>query len=747
MVRLVNSAFIHGTAPHPSIPLERFLPPLPDGMIQKWIENQVPKGSWVMDPFGNSPTLALELARAGYRVLVTANNPINSFILSILAQSPSKENLLEALAKLGNSNYGEQTMEQYIHSLYSVRCAQCNEPLEATSFLWHKEEELPFAFLGVCPACGKEGEQILSIEAKATIPGLPSLGLHHARALESITPIDDPLRVQVEAALSCYLPRPLVILQLLLNKLPLLDIPDNQKELLVALLLSACDVGNSLWSHPITNSRRRQLTVPPLFEERNLWHALVDSVDLWADKGSAISLKEWPFHPPLSGGISLFKGRFRELEPQPEKDSIKALVAIPPRPNQAFWTLSAVWTGWLFGKNAVLPIKSTLTRQRYDWSWHTNALHSVFDLFHEYVSPGTPFYMLILESEHNFVTASMLAASSANFELISIAQSGESDITQSVWVESSTTPQPFDPVVFHNYGKQAGVAYLTERAEPSSYETLHTAILTGLCRGQLLSDTYEVFKDPILTELYRQTDSIILDTDHFIRFGGGTASLDSGLFWLNDPQHLEKTLSDRVEKTIKEELQSAHEVKDDDLQDIVNSSFPGLFTPERELVRSCLESYADASVNKFMSWRLRENEIELHRKKDVEEILRKLDEIASVLKFKMIEENKSIKWLSEGGEAIYSLFVTSDAIISKFLFSQDSTPNKVIIIPGSRANLLAVKLKLNPYFQKLVAENYQIIKFRQLRNIHKNPLLTRELWNNLIKDDPPELDAAQLALF
>ena len=744
---MVNSAFIQGKGSPPSIPLERFLPPLPPGMMLKWLELQIPKGSWVLDPFGNSPTMALELARAGYRVLVTANNPINSFILSILAQSPSKEEILDTLSHLANASFGDQTMEQYIHSLYSVRCTQCNEPMEASSFLWRKEDELPFAFFGLCSSCGKEGEQTLSAEAKASLPGLPSLGLHHARAMESVVSIDDPLRPQVEAAINCYQPRPLVILQLLLNKLPLLDISTSQKDLLLGLLLCACDVGNSLWSHPITNTRRRQLTIPPIFEERNLWSALVESAELWTDKGSATSLKEWPDHPPLSGGISLFKGRYRELYPLPEFEAIKALVAIPPRPNQAFWTLSAVWSGWLFGKNAVAPIKSALSRQRYDWSWHTNALYSVFELVHQQFSLEIPFYTLILESEHSFVSASMLASASSGFELNSISQTGEGDITQAIWGGATSDLVPFDPTNFHNSGKQAGIAYLTDRGEPSSYETLHSGILVGLCKERLLGDTYRVFDDPILTELYRQTDSIILDSEYFTRYGGGTASLDTGLFWLSNPPQLSESLGDRVEKIIKTKLQSVKKIRDDEMQALVRHSLPGLLTPTKEIIQVCLESYADQKTNNNDFWSLRKNEEEENRVKDIADIIGKLNDISDILHFESVVEEESIRWFSDGDVAVYSIHVISDAIISKYLLNPDPTPKKIIILPGSRANLLAVKLKHNPFFQKLIEESFQIIKFRQVRSIHENPLLTRELWDMLIQDDPPELDAAQLALF
>ena len=48
-------------------------------------------GSWVLDPFGFSPRLALEAARAGYRVLVTVNNPITRFLLEMSARPPLKQ--------------------------------------------------------------------------------------------------------------------------------------------------------------------------------------------------------------------------------------------------------------------------------------------------------------------------------------------------------------------------------------------------------------------------------------------------------------------------------------------------------------------------------------------------------------------------------------------------------------------------------------------------------------------------------
>ncbi len=81
----------------------RFLPPIPEGVAPAWLANHAPKGSWVLDPFGASPDLIAEIARQGYKVLVTVNNPVLAFILKLNACPPKKEALNAALAVLASA--------------------------------------------------------------------------------------------------------------------------------------------------------------------------------------------------------------------------------------------------------------------------------------------------------------------------------------------------------------------------------------------------------------------------------------------------------------------------------------------------------------------------------------------------------------------------------------------------------------------------------------------------------------------
>src|SRR5512135_2333799 len=178
--------FISGQLTDQALPLGRFLPPLPEGTVSGWLKRQVPPGSWVLDPLGATPSLALEAARAGYRVLVVSNNPVVTFMLEVLASAPAPADFQSALAALASSKRGEERLEVHIANLYQTACAACGEHVQAEAFLWKREEEAPYAKLYHCPHCGDEGERPLD---EADLRRLASLGnesLHRARALSRV---------------------------------------------------------------------------------------------------------------------------------------------------------------------------------------------------------------------------------------------------------------------------------------------------------------------------------------------------------------------------------------------------------------------------------------------------------------------------------------------------------------------------------------------------------------------------------
>src|SRR5262245_54956671 len=137
--------YIPGTKPADPGPLSRFTPPLEEGVIARWLSQHAsrPVGSWLLDPFGFSPRLVLEAARAGYRVLVTINNPVTRFLLEMSANPPSEADFQAALAELAVAKKGDERLGSHLQSLYLTPCEKCGQQIQVDSFLWRRGESLP----------------------------------------------------------------------------------------------------------------------------------------------------------------------------------------------------------------------------------------------------------------------------------------------------------------------------------------------------------------------------------------------------------------------------------------------------------------------------------------------------------------------------------------------------------------------------------------------------------------------------
>src|SRR5690242_2194341 len=400
-------AYIPGLNAAEPGPLARFVPPLEEGVISAWLPPHAPTGSWVLDPFGFSPRLTLEAARAGYRVLVTVNNPITRFLLEMAARPPSEADFKAALADLSAAKKGEERLSAHLQSLYLTTCEKCGNEVSADAFLWRKGEDAPYARIYTCPNCEDSGEREanpLDVERVKKIAGTDNL--HRSRAFERVTALEDEDRIYAEEAIAHYLPRPLYFLTTIINRLDSLNLTPERRRALNALILVACDAGNTLWDHPSERPRPKQLNIPNQFREHNLWNLLERGLNQWTETGAGVPLEMWPNQPSESGGICIFEGRLQDLSEEIKNQvPVKAVIGSLPRPNQAFWTLSALWAGWLWGREAVEPYKRALRRRRYDWAWNTTALNAAFTHLFGWLHLGTPVFGLLSEPEASALSA------------------------------------------------------------------------------------------------------------------------------------------------------------------------------------------------------------------------------------------------------------------------------------------------------------------------------------------------------
>ncbi len=156
--------YIPGLKPADPGPLSRFLPALEQGTVSTWLTQHIAAGSWLLDPFGFSPRLILEAAQAGYRVLVTVNNPVTRFLIEMAANPPTVSDFNAALADLAVSKKGDERLETHLQSLYLTKCANCGREIQAQAFLWRKGEQAPFARIYTCKECGDAGERAVTPE-------------------------------------------------------------------------------------------------------------------------------------------------------------------------------------------------------------------------------------------------------------------------------------------------------------------------------------------------------------------------------------------------------------------------------------------------------------------------------------------------------------------------------------------------------------------------------------------------------
>ena len=740
--------YIPGLTPADPGPLSRFLPALEEGVISSWLSQLDKSSAWLLDPFGFSPRLVLEAARSGYRVLVTANNPVTRFLLEMFANPPAQSEFTAALADLGAVKKGDERLAGHLQSLYQTSCEKCDQQIYAQAFLWRKGEDVPYARIYECKHCGDSGERVATeddIERAKKIAETDAL--HRSRAFEKVVALNDEDRFYVEEAIQYYLPRPLYVLTTVINRLDSLNLSPERKRALTALILIACDAGNSIWAHPAERPRPKQLTTPSQFREHNVWMMLERGLNLWAETGSTVACEAWPRKIPESGGILIYEGRLKDLAHILKKEiPIAAVIGSVPRPNQAFWTLSALWAGWLWGKEAVEPYKVALRRRRYDWAWNATALHSAFNHLGDLLPEGVPFFALLPEPEPAFLTSAFTAASSADFSAQSVALRTEHDPVQVVWKYGQKQNNLGADVL-----QSAIQEYLSARGEPTNYLHIHAAGLIALGEAGVLKKSGQEF-DEALRKTNGLFESALKDDERFIHYSTGE-SVDTGMWGSSTLLHSADivpplfqesenvgSLSDRVEVAVVTYLQKNQKAIYLEIENDLYSLLTGLLTPSKGLIYAVLNSYAERESG---YWKLRTEDFASARREELNTMYKLIESIGKRLGYTTRKQDKLLHW-EENGKTVRTFNVLASALLGRAL--QDAAPNTVIVIPGGRAALAAYKQERDPSLAAQL-KKHKLVKYRLLRTLLEVPILTRETFEEQITSDPVEKSTGQMMMF
>ena len=735
--------FLPGTLRAPKIPLERYLPLIPEGVATPWLDAHISPGGWVLDPFGASPRLLNELARSGYRVLAAVHNPVVSFANKILAQAPAAAELNAALAQLSAAKFRDTRLEPHIRALYQTHCQQCGQAVEAQAFLWEKDAPAPYARVYACPHCNDGGEYPTTEEDRNRAAQFSHNRLHHARALERVAPLNDPDRGFAEEALAVYPGRAVYVLTTLINRLDGLIIDTLQRQRMVALILNACDRGNTLWPHPTERERPRQLTIPPKYRENNLWLALEEALAMWKSTQAAITVSHWPELPTENTGIVLYDGRFKDLAGELGEFPIEAIVSAIPRPNQAFWTLSALWSGWLWGADAADSFKSVLRRQRYGWRWHTVALHATFDSLQHNLAAGIPIFGLISEGDAGFISAALAAAQHSGLRFAGAAMRPEQEQARLLWYTDFDGKRSQSSEQRKQQISAQAREYLRQSGQPGNYLTIAAAGLleTAVSSDEVApSEAYYTLQDTLQEAISYRGGFLHLDSDQ---------TPESGYWWLTDESRAQTPLADRVEMSCVRILLKNPGSSQATIDAALCAEFTGLLTPSAEFVQCCLESYGESTPDHSV-WSLRPQDTPAARRQDLEEMADLLERLGLRLgaRFQHLDEDPLCYQWRFNGDTVHTFYLTVSALMGKIIQAKNLPKPGVILLPGGRANLVAFKIAHNPALRNtLQNDGWQFLKYRHLRFLDTNPAITLGNLAEQFELDPLTYTEPQIRLF
>jgi hypothetical protein len=164
----------------------------------------------------------------------------------------------------------------------------------------------------------------------------------------------------------------------------------------------------------------------------------------------------------------------------------------------------------------------------------------------------------------------------------------------------------------------------------------------------------------------------------------------------------------------------------------------------------CLLSYAQHDPIENDLWTINSGDHPEKRRHDIQELSQILIKLGKNLGFRSDLKNSLhnvVLWRNDENKAAYSFFISASAILGKFILKiPDLNGKSIIVIPGSRSNLVIHKLNQNQYFQNLIEKSWQFVKYRHVRQLAENPNLTRNIINEQLLLDPLTYAKPQMRL-
>ena len=725
--------------PRPPL-LGDLLPRLPPSVARAYVESYSGPGGVVLDPFCIGASVIHAAVELGRRAVVASFNPV---VICAVEAALWPVDARAAFTHLADARKGDRRLADHILALYAGRCPTCGANAVARELVWERGLNAPVFKIVDCHDCGTNGGPVDDTDVAAARKheprGLPFWLLHG----KVISPQDEDAH-RVSDALDAYSPRALAAIADVLLKYEGLS-PGDRHALrapmigmldAVSLLHPADDAGQPVLPRP----RPRSLRPAQRFVERNVWLALESLISnvysppqpiLRAPRLAALLESRQP-------GVCLLVEASRDLAKQLPPRSIDLLLARPPLPDPAFWTLSAVWSAWLWSRHEAAPLLPLLSQRRTNWDWQwraiASALGSLLPALKDEARVALTFNAGDVpgESALDGVALAVAGSGASLTRILCDAFDGYRIHAHPVARRAADRDRPSLAQDIGASAIQAAVKTLRARGEPAPWPTLRASMLEALAHESLLSVAAHLPEDgPQPPAFLREAIEAALSAP-----GAPVVEIESGLWWLVDAGRAGEPLADRVESAVSEMLQSKDEWDERELLREVYRRFPGDLTPEQPLVAACIVSYTEETGRGRV--RLRSEDHAGARAAEMQSMQSALAQLGAQLGYVAEARAGQIVWKEDGATA-YTLVVSAMATMgAMWLHGLMLSGAPVLVIPGSRATLFQHKLARDARLRQAVERGaWQFLKFSAVRQMIAHADMDRRAFALALGLDPP----------
>jgi hypothetical protein len=426
---------------------------------------------------------------------------------------------------------------------------------------------------------------------------------------------------------------------------------------------------------------------------------------------------------------------------------IRGVVMVYPRPTPQFWSLSALWSGWLWGQEAAAPLRGILSSRDLDWPWMTHATQITLEDLNDVLSEEIPVLGFMPDAEISSLLSWTSGSLAAGLQCNGLALEPDLHQGQSAWTINPSRSDPADIINHRVLIRRAGLDALQKAGEPKHTLALYSAAMANLARAGFPEP------DSPMTDAGGYYEQLLKDFEENIAYRQGFLHYPQiNSWWHQELDLVPLTQSDQVEiQLVRALLEGNGQTLESDLYQEIYTAFPGADTPRAGLIEACLTSYAERITGQPAAWKLNPNDYPSNRHNDMEEMEEILTSIGSALGYQTHTEdapgNLSLVIWEAGGAEGERFYISASGLLNKIVtLGETDREQGWMILPGSRASLIHYKIRQNPLLAEVIQENWQLVKYRHLRRLHEQGGLTRSNFQERFCLDPFTSDSPQLPL-